>query len=49
MAQNFEWFEPLRVQHSTLPGGILYNGLEQSTLGAPPWSEGDRLLVTPPP
>jgi hypothetical protein len=35
MAQNFEWFEQLRLQHATLPGGILYNGLKQSTLGAP--------------
>jgi len=28
MAQNFEWFEQLRMQHATLSGGILYNGLE---------------------
>jgi len=28
MAQNFEWFEQPRLQHATLPGGILYNGLE---------------------
>jgi hypothetical protein len=34
MAQNFEWFEQLRLQRATLPGGILYSGLE-ATLGAP--------------
>lgn len=28
MAQNSEWFEQLHLQHATLPGGILYNGLE---------------------
>jgi hypothetical protein len=28
MTQNFEWFEQLRLQHATLSGGILYNGLE---------------------
>jgi hypothetical protein len=28
MAQNFDWFEQPRLQHATLPGGILYNGLE---------------------